>query len=617
MPNVSSTVTPRQREVVTTSKELSIRLAEAARSIRDRIASALIHDGDGEADADGFADMYAQTIACSLLAARIVDPHRKTAGDVAVPKIDFGELDVSDVVDLLDRADMDAVVRDFANRNPLEDPVIHFYELFLKEYDPKKRMRRGVFYTPRPVVSYIVRSVDELLRREFGLADGLADTSSWAEVVGRCGHLTVPEGVSPEQDFVRILDPATGTGTFLFEVIDSIHRTLIAKWRARGHGDAEIDARWNDYVQKHLLTRLHGCELLMAPCAIAHLKVGLALHETGYRFAGDECVRVRVSLANALECTHSTDRERGIKGGPGMECDRRFTVVLGNPPYANYSANLSAEARRIVDKYRTFNGAPIRERNQLQFERNIQGDFVKFIALAQDMIAASGAGVVAYITNATMLASPSLRGMRQSLVKDFTRIYELNLLGGSNESTIANRADENVFDIVQSVAIHVYARTKPGGASIIHLRGRLRHASRKTRRLRDAIVGCARVAVDRAGRRELRLWQRVATESNAALTFPGPRGARLPGDRRVRRGGSARACDRRRSPRPRWRGVLGRRGAESRAETSDRGGQPGLGSGHRARRPVATARPGVSSTGSATFAPALRLATSTACRGSR
>lgn len=511
------------REVVSTSKELSIRLAEVTRSIRDRIKAALELETER-------ADMYAQTIACSLLSARIVDPHRKTSDDFtarirtnpflgelldAIPRsggpgIDFDELGVAEVVDLLDNANMEAVVRDFAERNPLEDPVIHFYELFLKEYDPKKRMQRGVFYTPRPVVSYIVRSADELLRREFGLADGLADTSSWAEVVRRHEHLTIPEGVSPEQDFVQILDPAAGTGTFLVEAIDSIHRTLVAKWRSRGHGDAEIDALWNDYVPKHLLTRLHGYELLMAPYAIAHLKIRLRLHETGYRFGGNERGRVRLHLTNALERGHGTahqrgrgvDRERGgehergieLAAERGIERDGRFTVILGNPPYANYSANLSAGARRIVDRYRTFNGAPIRERNQLQFERNIQDDFVKFMSFAQDRIEECGAGVVAYITNGTMLASPSLRGMRQSLMRDFNRLYELHLHGGANEIIAAERSrggrekhegrerregrgnegrerrerDENVFDIVQSVAIHLYARSNPGGASGVH-----------------------------------------------------------------------------------------------------------------------------------------------------
>lgn len=239
--------TLRHREVVTTSRDLSVRLAELARAIRDRIKTALaietqtgpltklmkafqgalVHD----LDAGGFADMYAQTIAYGLLSARIADPHKKTADDFAGhmrtnpflrelmetflkvggrrgktggPGIDFDELGVSEVVELLDEANMEAVIRDFGDKNPQEDPVIHFYELFLKEYDAKKRMKRGVFYTPRPVVSYIVRSVDELLRTELGLENGLADTTTWGEMAKRHkgsqdprGRLTRP-GIRPD-----------------------------------------------------------------------------------------------------------------------------------------------------------------------------------------------------------------------------------------------------------------------------------------------------------------------------------------------------------------------------------------------------------------------------------
>jgi type I restriction-modification system DNA methylase subunit len=319
-----------------------VRLAELARAIRDRIVAAMAIETDSgplsrlmkafqgtlvhDLDAEAFADMYAQTIAYGLLSSRIANPTSRTADDFAAhmrtnpllrelmqtflqaggrrgrsagPEIDFDELGVSEVVGLLDRANMEAVLRDFGDRNPLEDPVIHFYELFLKEYDAKKRMQRGVFYTPRPIVSYIVRSVDELLRTEFGLADGLADTISWGEMANRHKDLKTPEGVSPDQDFVQILDPATGTGTFLVEVIDLIHKALVTKWKAQGHSDKKIDALWNEYVPKHLLPRLHGYELLMAPYAIAHLKIGLKLYETGYHFASDE--RARVYLTNALE----------------------------------------------------------------------------------------------------------------------------------------------------------------------------------------------------------------------------------------------------------------------------------------------------------------------------
>ena len=140
----------------------------------------------------------------------------------------------------------------------------------------------------------------------------------------------------------------------------------------------------------------------------------------------------------------------------------RFTIVIGNPPYANYSANLSPEARKIVDKYRNFRGVPIRERNQLQFERNIQDDFVKFVSIAQDSLDVSGVGVLSYITNGTMLSSNSLRGMRESLVRQFSKLFELNLHGGGNEIIAEDEDDENVFDIVQSVAIHAYIQSKRG-----------------------------------------------------------------------------------------------------------------------------------------------------------
>src|SRR5208282_5778754 len=176
--------------------------------------------------------------------------------------IDFDELGVSEVVDLLDAANMEAVVRDFGDRNRDEDPVIHFYELFLKEYDAKKRMQRGVFYTPQPVVSYIVRSVHEVLQTEFGLEDGLASIATWGEMSANNAELKVPAGTDPAEPFVVILDPATGTATFLVEAIDVIHRTLAARWKRDRLTDVQQRAAWNEYVPKHLLPRLHGYELM-------------------------------------------------------------------------------------------------------------------------------------------------------------------------------------------------------------------------------------------------------------------------------------------------------------------------------------------------------------------
>jgi predicted helicase len=518
----SQAFTLKHREVIGTSKEMAERMAELATAIRKRVNTvlkvesekgpmrklmtafreALVHD----LSEDDFADMYAQTITYGLLSARVSRPEGLVADNIRdmVPitnpflrellstfltvggrkgKVDFDELGINDVVQALRDANMEAVIRDFDDKNPQEDPVIHFYELFLKEYDPKKRMQRGVFFTPRPVVSFIVRSVDEILRKEFGLADGLADTTTWGEMAKRHPKFNIPDGAKPEDPFVQILDPACGTGTFLVEVIDVIHQTMKAKWRSvaavydrRPDLDFEFHDRWNEYVSDHLLPRLYGFELMMAPYAIAHMKIGLKLYETGYTFRSHE--RARIYLTNSLEPPQDfSDRfefdapalAHEAQAVNAIKRHQRFTVVVGNPPYANYSANLSAEARRIVDKYRTFRGIPIRERNQLQFERNIQDDFVKFISIGEDHIQTTDAGVLSYITNATMLASTSLRGMREHLTQEFNELFELNLHGGVNEISAEVENDENVFDIAQSVAVHIYVRSRRGATPTVRL----------------------------------------------------------------------------------------------------------------------------------------------------
>lgn len=500
------------REVITTSKGLAVRLAQLARDTRRKALAALeienergplrtlmaafkeslVHD----LDADGFADMYAQTIAYGLLSARV---SRQSGGLVAdnmaelVPVtnpflkelletflhmggrrkngrngsgIDFDELGINEVVQVLRDANMEAVLRDFGDKNPQEDPVIHFYELFLKEYDAKKRTQRGVFYTPRPVVSYIVRSVHELLRTEFGLEDGLADTATWGDMAARHEDLKIPEGVSPGQDFVQILDPATGTGTFLVEAIDVIHKTLAGKWKGQGHGQAGVDALWNEYVPKHLLTRLHGYELLMAPYAIAHLKVGLKLHETGYRFGSDE--RVRVYLTNALE--PAQDNVQQVLAGtlPALaheaaavnevKADQRFTVLVGNPPYAVTSANNGEWITELVADYYQVDGKPLHERNP----KVLKDDYVKFLRLGQFHIAATQAGVLGYITNHSYIANPTFRGQRSSFAGAFTTlaVYDLHGNARKKERTPAGTRDDNVFDILQGVAILFGIRTQ-------------------------------------------------------------------------------------------------------------------------------------------------------------
>jgi predicted helicase len=491
------------RETVRTSKDLAIKLADLATLIRVRVndvlevesesgelrklykafQEALIHD----LTEDDFADMYAQTIAYGLLTASI---SRQSGGLVAdnlkdmVPntnpflkelmqtfltvggrrgRIDFDELGINEVVELLRHTQMDEVLKDFGAKNPQEDPVIHFYELFLKEYDPDKRMKRGVFYTPRPVVSFIVRSVDDILRTEFGL-DGLADTTTWGEMTKRHKRLNIPEGTGADDAFVQILDPATGTGTFLVEVIDRIFTTLRAKWQKQDKSEREMYELWNDYVPRHLLPRLHGFELMMAPYAIAHMKIGLKLRETHYSFLSSE--RARVYLTNTLEeptdfssyfeqmapaLAHEAQAANEIKRNTAI------TVVIGNPPYSVVSQNNGPWITSLVESYK----------KDVKNERNIQplsDDYIKFFRLAQLRIDISGVGVVGMISNHTFLNGVIHRGMRKEILSAFDVVSILDLHGSALLGLMSpdGGEDQNVFDIQQGVAVSLLTR-KPLG----------------------------------------------------------------------------------------------------------------------------------------------------------
>jgi hypothetical protein len=497
------------RETVRTSKDLAVKLARLAEEIRGRAREVLAVESErGELrklygafraaliqdlTEDDFADTYAQTIAYGLLSASISKRDGARAADglkELVPntnpflkelmktfltvggregRMDFDELGVGEVVELLGRTRMDEVLKDFGARNPSEDPVIHFYELFLKEYDPERRMKRGVFYTPRPVVNFIVRSVDEILRAEFGLEDGLADTTTWGEFVERekirnpKSEIRVPASVGPEEPFVQILDPATGTGTFLVEVVERIHATVRAKWARRGKSESEIRELWNEYVPRHLLPRLHGFELMMAPYAIAHMKLGLKLTETKYRF--DSAERARVYLTNTLDepkdfsgyfeqmspaLAHEADAANRVKRRAHV------TVVLGNPPYSNISQNMGEWIKSLVEDYRLVEGVRIVEKSK---RNHLQDDYVKFIRVAHEYVTAAGCGVVGYITNHSYLDSPTFRGMRYSLLSDFDGVRVVNLHGNAKRDQQGLRAgDENVFDIQQGVAISCLSR---------------------------------------------------------------------------------------------------------------------------------------------------------------
>lgn len=432
--------------------------------------------------------------------------------------MDFDELGVQDVVELLrsDVTDIPAILADFGNKTRGEDPVIHFYEHFLSAYNKKLKVQRGVFYTPQAVVGYIVRSVHELLQTEFGLEDGLASTITWGEMiekwgahapsrvvsgapagnpkttdaareesessagarttacVGACAPLTLPlltdqpgetRTISPDEPFVQILDPATGTATFLVETIEVIHRTLKAKWQSQRLSAAQQRDAWNEYVPKHLLPRLHGYELMMAPYAIAHMKIGLKLTELGYNFASD--ARAQIYLTNALEpwmkqlpligfdaLAHEAAAVNEVKR------HKRFTVVIGNPPYSLLSANLEPHHRAMVEDYKFVNGMRIHERGALQMEKNLNDDYVKFIRLTQLTIDSSGVGVSGLITNHSFLDNATMRGVRWSLLRSASRMWLNDLHGNSTkqEQPPDGCEDVNVFQIKQGVAIALSVR---------------------------------------------------------------------------------------------------------------------------------------------------------------
>ncbi len=398
-------------------------------------------------DVPRFADMYAQTLAYGLFASRVNFPGdpsqfnlRGAADDIPKTnpflrdlfyhsRFDFGRRltwMAKSLVEILRHTDMDSILQDFGKRTQQTDPVLHFYETFLSAYNPQLRERRGVYYTPEPVVSYIVRSVDHILKTRFDRPDGLADKDT------------------------LILDPAAGTGTFLYFVIQQIYESFAGQ---RG--------RWKGYVQEHLLPRLFGFELLMAPYTVAHMKLGLQLREAGYEFKEGE--RLGIYLTNSLEEAKEAPElpfaefiAEEANSAAEIKRDKPIMVVLGNPPYSYDSQNKGEWISDLVRDYYFVDGEPLSERNP----RGLQDDYVKFIRFAQWRIEQTGEGVLAFITNHNFLDNPTFRGMRQQLQQSFNDIYILNLHGNSlkGEVTPDGNTDNNVFDIRTGVAISIFVK---------------------------------------------------------------------------------------------------------------------------------------------------------------
>jgi hypothetical protein len=495
----ASAFTLKYRQVINDSKTLALALAVLAKRIRIRVNTVLELENDkghlrqlhkafkdnliADLTHDGFADMYAQTITYGLFAARASRGSGALVADDAAhmapstnpflrdllqdflhaggrakrhnKRVDFDELGINEVVTTLRDVPMDAVLRAFNKEKPGDDPVIHFYEDFLKAYDKKMRAKRGVFYTPSPVVQFIVRSVDEILKTEFGIEDGLASTLTWGEMIARKPALKLPRFCTAKTPFVQILDPATGTGTFIVEVITQVHAHMLGKWAKQGKvTKAQWQPLWIEYVKTHLLPRLYAFELMMAPYAIAHMKIGLKLADTGYTFPEDG-PRVNVFLTNALEPAHPVQPQLE-ELAPMLAHEARAanvakealtpTVVVGNPPYSVSSQNKGAWIYDLCDVFK----------RGLEGEKNIQplsDDYVKFLRLCTWYLERSSKGVVGVITNREFLRGVIHRGMRKSLLTDFDSVQCTDLHGQRGELFDPPATDENVFEIEKGVAI--------------------------------------------------------------------------------------------------------------------------------------------------------------------
>ncbi|HEY9704836.1 MAG TPA: type ISP restriction/modification enzyme, partial [Allocoleopsis sp.] len=341
-----------------------------------------------------------------------------------MPQIDWA---IDNLIELFAKIDMGNILENFGQSTKREDPVIHFYETFLGAYSADLRKSRGVYYTPEPVVYFMVKAVNNILDQDFDVLDGL-------------GHRDV-----------TILDPATGTGTFLYQVIKQICNNYYQ------YSPTKWNHNWSKYFKdRKVLERLFGFELLMTPYTIAHLKLQLLLENLGYQFTENE--RLNIFLTNALD--EGLKKSEVLLGeyiaqeanaAAQVKKETKIIVILGNPPYSGHSANKNSWINNFVKDYYTVDGLPLDEKNP----KWLQDDYVKFIRFAQLKLDKVEGGILAFITNHGYLDNPTFRGMRQNLMQSFSRIYIINLHGNIKKKEVCpdGSKDENVFDIQQGVSI--------------------------------------------------------------------------------------------------------------------------------------------------------------------
>jgi predicted helicase len=457
-----------------TAKTLAVELAKRTKFLKDEIVTEELKLGTksihGFYEAfkefliagiseEEFADLYSQTITYGLFAARLRAPedfNRKLAYSFIPKSIGIlrdifkfisledlptqMEVIIDDISEVLAVSDAKKILDQYYHEGKGSDPVLHFYETFLSVYDPATREKRGVYYTPEPVVSFIVHSLHEILKEKYNIADGLASKN------------------------VTLLDPAGGTLGFLAKAIETAVKEFEGKY---GKGAVE------GFLKDQILQNYFSFELMMAPYAIGHMKMSFLLEELGYRMEDDE--RVKYYLTNTLELQELDESKFPGMSSLSTESHEAgkikkqvpILVILGNPPYSGHSSNTGEWISNVIKEYYQVDGKPLGEKNP----KWLQDDYVKFIRFSQWKIDQAGEGVLGFITNHSYLDNPTFRGMRQSLMKSFDEIYILDLHGNSlkKEKAKDGSKDENVFDIQQGVAIAFFIKHKKSKTkSVLH-----------------------------------------------------------------------------------------------------------------------------------------------------
>ena len=465
---------------ISSAETLAIELAKRTRFLRDEVISQEIKEEDkngvgkilGFYEAfqtylirglteEQFADLYSQTITYGLFASRMrcEGKFNRKLAVYDIPRtvgilreifdfVSLGDLPpqlewvVDEISSLLASVDVKKIFSDFFRERKGEDPVFHFYETFLAKYDPKERVKRGVYYTPQSVVSYIVRSLHMILKEKYGLDYGLSDKN------------------------VTILDPAAGTLTFLAEAIKEATEEIVSEF---GEGIKR------NFIREHILRNFYAFELMVAPYAIGHLKIQFLLDRSGYNLQESE--RVKFYLTNTLELEEI--EQTALPGMASLAEESRnagavkkripILVILANPPYFGMSANRGEWITDLVGNYKFVDGKPLDEKNP----KWLLDDYVKFIRFAEWKINQTGKGVIGYITNHSYLDNPTFRGMRQHLMKSFDEIYILDLHGNAlkGEKCPDGSKDKNVFDIRQGVAISFFVKreiSQENGCKVFH-----------------------------------------------------------------------------------------------------------------------------------------------------